>query len=75
MSCVDSITYNGSISDLKDLNIDEMKLFKHYKFKDPLDVSNNLEISRFKDEVMCTIYDTYLLLKCVYIFLLLTVIN
>lgn len=54
MSCIDSITYEGSIADLKDLNIDEIKLFEHYKFKDPLDVSNNLEISRFKDEVMYT---------------------
>lgn len=61
MSCIDSVTYDGSIFDLKDLNIDEIKLFKHYKFKDPLDVSNNLEISRFKDEVMYTIYDMYFL--------------
>lgn len=59
MSCIDSITYGGSILDLKDLSVDQIKHFKNYKFKDPLDVSNNLEISRFKDEVMYTTYDIY----------------
>jgi len=52
MSCVDSITYAGSIADLKDLDVDEIKLFKNYKFKDPLDNSNNLEIARFREKVM-----------------------
>lgn len=53
MSCVDSITYTGSaVADLKDLDVDEIKLFKNYKFKDPLDISNNLEIAKFKEKVM-----------------------
>lgn len=52
MSCVDSISYVDScMADLKDLDLDEIKLFENYKFKDPSHISNNLEISKFKDEV------------------------
>lgn len=52
MSCVDSITYAGSLADLKDLDLDEVKLFENYVFKDPTDISNNLEIAKFKEQVV-----------------------
>lgn len=54
MSCVDSTTFEGSIADLKDLDVDQIKLFENYKFKDPSDVSNNLGIAKFKYDVMYT---------------------
>lgn len=61
MSCVDSISFAGSIADLKDLDVDEIKLFKNYKFKDPLDTSNNLEIARFREKVLYF----YFILGCI----------
>lgn len=54
MSCVDSTNYEGSVADLKDLDVDQIKLFENYRFKDPSDVSNNLEIAKFKYDVMYT---------------------
>lgn len=65
MSCVDSITYAGSMADLKDLNLDEIRLFENYKFKDPADISNNLEIAKFKEQVNfinCTRYIVLIIL-------------
>lgn len=56
MNCVESITHVGSIEDLRDLSMDEIKLFEHYKFKDPSDISNNLAISEHKDYVIYIIY-------------------
>lgn len=53
MSCVDSLTCAGSsIADLKDLDIDQIKLFEHFKFKDPSDISNSLEITKYKEQVI-----------------------
>lgn len=52
MSCVESLTYAGSIIDLKDLDVDEMKLIENYKFKDSADISNNLQIARSKEKVI-----------------------
>lgn len=56
MSSVDSITEVGSIADFSDfdkvLNVDEIKLYDNYKFKDPLAISNNLEIAKYKDQVI-----------------------
>jgi len=51
MSSVDSITYANSVDDLKDLDMDKIKLFEHYKFKDPSRKSNGLEIADSKDKV------------------------
>lgn len=57
MSCVDSLTnYAASMADLKDLNLDECKLFENYKFKDPSDTSNNLEIAKHKLQVYLCIF-------------------
>ncbi|XP_026807070.1 probable ATP-dependent RNA helicase spindle-E [Rhopalosiphum maidis] len=55
MSSVDSITYANSVADLKDLDIDEIKLFEHYKFKDPSNKSNDLEIAESKDKIINSI--------------------
>lgn len=55
MSSVDSITYANSVADLKDLDIDEIKLFEHYKFKDPSNKSNDLEITDSKDKIINTL--------------------
>lgn len=52
MCCVDSISNVNSVADLKDLDIDEIKLFENYKFKDPSNKSNDLEIAAFKDKVI-----------------------
>jgi hypothetical protein len=52
MSCVESITYAGSIEDLQDLSTDQIKLFEHYKFKDPSDISNSLAIYNHKKNVI-----------------------
>lgn len=52
MSCVESITHAGSLEELRDLDIDEIKLFEHYKFKDPSDISNNLEIAKYRNKVI-----------------------
>lgn len=52
MSSVDSVSNINSVADLKDLDIDEIKLFEHYKFKDPSNKSNDLEIAAFKDKVI-----------------------
>lgn len=52
MSNVESLTYVGSIMDLKDLDVDEIKLIENYKFKDPADISNNLQIARSKEKVI-----------------------
>jgi len=52
MSSVDSITYANSMADLKDLDMDEIKIFEHYKFKDPSNKSNDLEIAAFKNKVI-----------------------
>lgn len=51
MSCVDSVTHDGSIADLKDIDTDEIKIFDYYKFKDPSHVSNNLEIAKYRNKV------------------------
>lgn len=55
MSSVDSISDAGSIANFSDfdkaLSVDEIKLYDNYKFKDPLDTSNNLEIAKYKDQV------------------------
>lgn len=57
MNCVESITHAGTIiEDLQDLNADQIMLFEHYKFKDPSDISNNLAISKHKDNVIYFIY-------------------
>ncbi|XP_025201691.1 probable ATP-dependent RNA helicase spindle-E [Melanaphis sacchari] len=55
MSSVDSITYANSVADLKDLDIDEIKIFEHYKFKDPSNKSNDLEITDSKEKIVNTI--------------------
>lgn len=60
MSCVDSTAYEGSIADLKDLNVDQIKLCENYKYKDPYDTSNNLEIAKFRHDVMYTFISTLL---------------
>jgi len=52
MSSVDSISNVNSVADLKDLDIDEIKLFENYKFKDPSNKSNDLEIAAYKDKVI-----------------------
>lgn len=52
MSSVDSITYATSLAELKDLDIDEIKLFEHYRFKDPTHKSNDLEIAASKVKVI-----------------------
>lgn len=52
MDAVDSITYSGSVTNLRDLDLEEIKYFQNYKFKDPTDRSNNLEINKFKDKVI-----------------------
>lgn len=52
MSCVESLSYAASTMDLKDLDTDGIKLFENYKFKDPSDISNNLQISRSKEKVL-----------------------
>lgn len=56
MNCVESITFAGSIEDLQDLNSDQIKLFEHYKFKDPSDISNNLAISKLKNNVIIILF-------------------
>uniref|UniRef100_A0A2S2Q8K9 Putative ATP-dependent RNA helicase spindle-E n=1 Tax=Sipha flava TaxID=143950 RepID=A0A2S2Q8K9_9HEMI len=55
MSCVESITYAGSIEDLQDLSTDQIKLFEHYKFKDPSDISNSLAIYNHKKNIVQTV--------------------
>lgn len=52
MSSVESLTYAGSIMDLKDLDVDEIKLTENYKFKDPAHISNNLQIAQSKEKVI-----------------------
>lgn len=53
MSCVDSLTYTGSLmADLNDMDTDQIKLFEHFKFKDPSDISNSLDITKHKDKVI-----------------------
>lgn len=52
MSSVESVTHVGSMEDLRDLDSDEIKLVEHYKFKDPSDISNSLEIARSREKVV-----------------------
>ncbi|XP_050064006.1 probable ATP-dependent RNA helicase spindle-E [Aphis gossypii] len=54
-SSVDSITYANSVADLKDLDMDKIKPFEHYKFKDPSNKSNDLEIADSKDKIINSI--------------------
>ncbi|XP_060863705.1 LOW QUALITY PROTEIN: probable ATP-dependent RNA helicase spindle-E [Metopolophium dirhodum] len=56
MSSVDSISNVNSVADLRDLDIDGIKLFEHYKFKDPSNKSNDLEIAAFKDKIITIIH-------------------
>lgn len=59
MSCVESLTYAGSIMDLRDIDerdVDEIKLIENYKFKDSADISNNLQIAQFKEKVICVYF-------------------
>lgn len=52
MDAVDSITYAGSVSNLRDLDVEEIKSFKNYQFKGPSDPTNKLEIHQFKKPVI-----------------------
>jgi len=62
MSSVDSITYTGSIADLQDLDMDQIKMFEHYKFKDSSHSSNNLFISQMREKVIYIIVCSLLFL-------------
>ncbi|XP_050536688.1 ATP-dependent RNA helicase TDRD9 [Daktulosphaira vitifoliae] len=57
MSCVESISHIGGRleEDLRDLESDEIHLFENYNYKDPSDISNNLEIAKYREKIVQTI--------------------
>lgn len=60
MSCIESVDHTGSLEELRDLDVDEIKLFENYKFKDPTHISYNLEIAKYKNKVIYIYLSIYI---------------